>query len=76
MACNPSLLLELDFPITGVWTLSEYDYDSVKRKLLKIMSIKKSEWLRLTSGARESLSHNGDSTLPINNIENILFGKR
>lgn len=76
MACNPSLLPELDFPITGVWTLSEYDYDSVKRKLLEILSIKKSEWLELTYSARESLSHNGESALPLNNIENILFGKR
>jgi len=76
MACNPSLLPQLDFPITGVWTLSEYEYDSVKRNLLKILSIKKSEWLRVTSSARESLLHNGESALPINNIENILFGNR
>jgi hypothetical protein len=76
MACNPSLLPQLDFPITGVWALSEYEYDSVKRKILKILSIKKSEWLKVTCSARESLLHNGESTLPINNIENILFGNR
>jgi hypothetical protein len=76
MACNPSLLPQLDFPITGVWTLSEYEYDSVKRKILKIFSIKKSEWLKVTCSSRESLLHNGESALPINNIENILFGNR
>ncbi len=76
MACNPSLLPQLDFPITGVWTLSEYEYDSVKRKILKILSIKKSEWLKVTCSSRENLLHNGESALPINNIGNILFGNR
>jgi len=74
MACNPSLLRELNFPINGIWTLSSFDYDSVKTSISKILSIKKSEWSSLTNNARESLSHNGKSNTAIKTIENIIFG--
>jgi hypothetical protein len=71
IAANPSSLPELDFLVTGVWTLSKYDYESVKQKLLEILSINQSEWFESTSYPRESLSHNGTTSLPLD-----IIGKR
>ena len=68
IAANPSSLPELDFLVTGVWTLSKYDYESVKQKLLEILSINQSEWFESTSYPRESLSHNGTTSLPLDII--------
>jgi len=68
IAANPSLLPELDFLVSGVWTLSKYDYESVKQKLLEILSVSQSEWLESTSYQRESLSHHGTTSLPLDII--------
>ena len=68
IAANPSTLPELDFLVTGVWTLSKYDYESVKQKLLEILSVSQSEWLEATSYQRESLSHHGTTSLPLDII--------
>ena len=68
IAANPSSLPELGFLVTGVWTLSKYDYESVKQKLIEILSINQSEWFESTSHPRESLSHNGTTSLPLDSI--------
>ena len=73
IAANPSSLPELDFLVEGVWTLSKYDYDSVKQKLLEILSINQSDWFETTSYSRESLSHKGMTSLPLDIIGKKLF---
>tara|TARA_Y100000996_G_C22556009_1_gene655554 strand:- start:1576 stop:2664 length:1089 start_codon:yes stop_codon:yes gene_type:complete len=73
IAANPSSLPQLDFLVEGVWTLSKYDYESVKQKLLEILSINQSEWFESTSYTRESLSHNGTTSLPLDIIGKTLL---
>ena len=73
IAANPSSLPQLDFLVAGVWTLLKYDYVSVKQKLLEILSINQSDWFETTSYSRESLSHKGTTSWPLDIIVKKLF---
>ncbi len=76
IACNPSNLPQLDFPINGIWTLSKYDCDSIMALLQFFFSMDNNEWAEVSSNARDSLIHNGNNILPLYSIGKILFNNK
>ena len=75
LACNLSDINAYDFPIKGIFTLNRCSYESFEKRLIKILKINNSKYLKLTKKSNKYLI-NYDSNYPtIEIIKNFINQK-
>ncbi|MDA9896980.1 hypothetical protein N9C93_00290 [Pelagibacterales bacterium] len=72
MISNPSNHEELDFYIDGIWTLKDYDSQSIKKKLEELINFNKKQWLEITEMQRNLMIKDANNTNTISQFNDML----